>query len=265
MDKHLLSCLVSAAFLIVASSIFITIARRFIADRRLKKLWIAISVVVVVVAITGVVVCFYVGAEVSTLLQQLFEVTASAAILAYAILMFGTIRYFSSINGVNGIKIVDPLSGAYNQIYLEQRLNNEIARSHRYGSPLSVLSISIIDFSNLQEEYGHQAGGIAVKKIASKLKVLLRETDIIATLGGSRFILVLPDTPEGSVDGLITRLHGAIDGMEIINGSGKEQSVVVNVKFGKSHCSLNTDNGQELIDRATGREASLQPDLRRVA
>lgn len=258
-------CLVSAAFIIAASYIFSTVARRSIGDRRLKNLWIAISVAMTFFAVAGSVVCAFVGAEVTTLLHQFFDVIASAAILAYAFLMSGTIRYFSSINSVNGIKIVDPLSGAYNQIYLEQRLNNEIARSHRYGSPLSVVSMSINDFSQLQEEYGHQAGGIAVKKIASKLTVLLRETDIVATLGSSRFILVLPDTPEGSVDGLITRLHSAIDGMEVINGSGIEQSVFVNVKFGKSHCSLKTECGQELIDRAIGREASPQPDLLRVA
>lgn len=261
----LLTCVVSAVLMTAASIIIIRAACRSIADSRLRNSWITISVAMVALTMIGLVVCVFLGQSAMAVLREVYPVLASSAIFSYAILMTGTIRYFSSINSVNGIKIVDPLTGAYNQIYLEQRLNNEIARSHRYGSPLSVVSMSVDSFPDLQEEYGHQAGGIAVKKVALKLNALLRETDIVATLGGGRFVLVLPDTPEGSVDGLITRLHSAIDGTEIINGTEKEQSVFVNVKFGKSHCGLQTNNGQELIDRAIHREAAPQPDLLRIA
>ncbi len=261
----LLTCLITAALIMTASVMVYRVAKSTIADRRLRTLWAGTSATIAVLTIIALVSCVLLGPAAMSFLQLAYPVATGIAILSYAILLIKTIEYFSNINSVNGIKIVDPLTGAYNQIYLEQRLSSEIARSHRYGSPLSVVSLSIDDFAGLQEEYGHQAGGIAVKKVAVKLADLLRETDVVTTSGNGRFILVLPDTPEGSVDGLITRLHSAIDGMEVIDGSGKERSVFISVKFGKSHCGLKTDGGQELIDRAIEREASPQPDLLRIA
>ena len=261
----LLTCFITAVLIIAASVMVFRVAGRAIADRRLRYSWKVVSVSIAALTLTAFFLCLLSGSAAMSFLRTAFPLVAGGAIFTYAILLVKTIEYFGNINSVNGIKIVDPITGAYNQIYLEQRLSSEIARSHRYGSPLSVVSLSINDFSGLQEEYGHQAGGIAVKKVAVKLTDLLRETDVVTTLGSGRFILLLPDTPEGSVDGLITRLHSAIDEMEVIDGSDKERSVFINVKFGKSHCGLKTDSGQELIDRAVLREASPQPDLLRIA
>ena len=186
-------------------------------------------------------------------------------VLCAAGLMSKTLDFMQSVNTISGINIIDQTTGVYNQTYLEHRLSNEVARCHRYGSPLSVVSLSVVSFSALQEEYGHQAGGVTLRKVASKLVALLRETDVVTSIGNGRFVLILPDTPESSVDGLVTRLHGAIDGMEVINGAAKEKCVLINVKFGKSHCTLQTDDGKELIERAVSHEAPVNEDIRMVA
>ncbi|MEM7260042.1 MAG: hypothetical protein AAF404_21930, partial [Pseudomonadota bacterium] len=76
-------------------------------------------------------------------------VAATLSMMTFMLLMFGvtalmfkTLEYIKGVNSISGINIVDDTTGAYNRTYLEQRLSNEVARCHRYGSPLSVVSMS---------------------------------------------------------------------------------------------------------------------------
>lgn len=255
--------IISLVMAILASVLFWSLGKTRIVDRVIRRLWLTLSL-----SLSGIVAvqCIYLSVFSSaTAGVVFFSMIILAVLFCAAGLMIKTLDYIESVNTINGIEIIDETTEVYNQTYLEQRLSNEVARCHRYGSPLSVVSLSVVGFSTLQEEFGHQAGGIALKKIASKLVALLRETDVVTCIGNGRFVLILPDTPESSVDGLVTRLHGAVDGMEVINGAEKEKSVLINVKFGKSHCSLQTDKSRELIDRAIAREAAINEGLRMAA
>lgn len=250
---------------ITASTLCFSLARKWVADTSIRRLWVALSVALGVTAVLQLV--YFLIASNPGVVAGTFSMMIIMVLMLFATaLMFKTLSYIKAVNSINGVKIVDDTTGAYNRTYLEQRLSNEVARCHRYGSPLSVVSLSIIDFNGLQQEYGHQAGGIAQKKLATKLTYdLLRETDVVTCIEHGRFVLILPDTPESSVDGLITRLHGALDGMEVISGAAKEQSVVINVKFGKSHCSLQTDNSEELIERSIESEMPVYEEYQAAA
>lgn len=52
--------------------------------------------------------------------------------------------------------ITDPLMGIYNRRYLDRCLSTEIARTNRYGIPLSVLLLDIDYFKRINDSYGHQ-------------------------------------------------------------------------------------------------------------
>ncbi len=248
---------------VLASLLFHQLAKTLIADAGLRRLWYAFVGLIALVAFSQLIYLFLMKDD--GFVVGLFATINMLMMLGTGVLLFKTIGYMRELNSINGIKIVDEATGAYNQTYLEQRLGNEVARCHRYGSPLSVVSLSVTGFPALQEEYGHQAGIVALKKIFGRLEALLRETDIITSQGNGRFVLILPDTPESSVDGLIIRLHGALDGLEVISGAKKERSVYINVKFGKSHCSLQTDSSEELVSRAVLREQAVQTGLQAVA
>lgn len=248
---------------IVAAVAFWMIAENHLADGMLRNRWRAMSLAIVVIgAAQGIYIFTF---SVTEIVIGIFSMAFVSITFCSSLLILKTIDYMTQVSAINGVNIIDVNTGVYNETYLRQRLGNEIARSHRYGSPLSVVSLSVVGFSALQEEYGHQAGGVAVKKVADKLAALLRETDVVTSVGGGRFVLILPDTPESTVDGLITRLRGALGGMEVIDGANQERSVFINVKFGKSHCSLQTDNGNELIDGAIAHEVDTTEQLLQAA
>ncbi len=239
------------AVLLIGSAVAIVhLVESTLADRRLRRGWQATAAFLVIAAFIELYLCIVNPVSMSSLVAMFIPLVLSVAVLVYFILLKKTINYLTEINTISGIIVRDPVSGVFNRAYLEQRLDTEVARCHRYGSPLAVVAVEIVDFLLLNDEYGHQGSAIATSKLAKRLTVLLRETDVVANFSAGQFVLVLPDTPEGNLDGLVDRLRGAINEMVIIDGGGVEPSVKLNVTFGTSHCELSTRDGRELIDKA---------------
>jgi two-component system, cell cycle response regulator len=88
----------------------------------------------------------------------------------------------------------DSLTGLYNRQFLNELLAKEWARSQRYDYPLSLIMADIDDFKKINDCYGHQAGDMALIKIAKVLFESLREDDCLARYGGEEFLFVLPQS-----------------------------------------------------------------------
>ncbi|TVP90809.1 MAG: GGDEF domain-containing protein [Thioalkalivibrio sp.] len=97
------------------------------------------------------------------------------------------------------LAMVDPLTGIANRFAYNERLQLEVARWMRYGSPLTMAVWDIDRFKDVNDHYGHQAGDKALALIAQLIRKHIRETDFVARYGGEEFVLLLPETalPEG--------------------------------------------------------------------
>ena len=90
---------------------------------------------------------------------------------------------------------MDPLTGADNRRSFLQRLTDELARSLRYQTPLSLVMMDIDHFKSINDNYGHPVGDKVLKDLVDTCKDTLRSTDIFGRLGGEEFSAVLPHTP----------------------------------------------------------------------
>lgn len=109
------------------------------------------------------------------------------------------------------LSITDPLTNSYNRGYLIQRLPQEISRSQRYGRPLSLIMSDLDHFKMINDEYGHQAGDIVLKKFVESIHGKIRQgIDWMARYGGEEFILVLPETDLRSASVLAERLRNIV-------------------------------------------------------
>jgi len=88
----------------------------------------------------------------------------------------------------------DYLTGAYNRRAADERLAQDLARSARSGSTLTLALMDINQFKAINDRYGHQAGDACLKHVATVLKRNTREGDWIARWGGDEFLLALWDT-----------------------------------------------------------------------
>src|SRR5581483_4287838 len=104
--------------------------------------------------------------------------------------------------------LLDPLTGLYNRRYIEQRLENEIARSKRHGRALAVILFDLDEFKRVNDTYGHAAGDALLKAFAERLSKATRGSDAAARYGGDEFLVVLPECKPENVQQVLKRLQG---------------------------------------------------------
>lgn len=88
----------------------------------------------------------------------------------------------------------DPLTGILNRRGLEQQFHWALANAVRQRAALSVLIVDIDHFKRVNDHFGHDIGDITLQAVATSLRRRLRQSDIVARLGGEEFVAILPDT-----------------------------------------------------------------------
>ena len=82
----------------------------------------------------------------------------------------------------------DPLTGAYNRRYYEEVVRTSIG-------PAGIALMDVDDFKICNDTYGHHAGDVALKTVASAIQSCIRSSDLLIRYGGDEFLLVLPGIP----------------------------------------------------------------------
>ncbi len=88
----------------------------------------------------------------------------------------------------------DHLSGLLNRRESIRRLDEEISRSRRARTPLSVAMLDLDHFKKINDSEGHSIGDWVIKFFARSMQKVFRESDIIGRHGGEEFLVIFPDT-----------------------------------------------------------------------
>ncbi len=104
----------------------------------------------------------------------------------------------------------DPMTRSLNRRGLDDEFAREAARADRYGTPFSLAVLDVDNFKALNDKRGHKAGDEALIHLVAVAKEELRITDHIARLGGEEFLIILPNTPLGEAERIITRLQRSL-------------------------------------------------------
>lgn len=87
----------------------------------------------------------------------------------------------------------DVLTGTANRSLLNEELSALIKTSQKYNQILAVLHIDLDRFKVINETLGHGYGDVMLKKVAARIKRMLKNKDVLARIGGDEFIIVLPN------------------------------------------------------------------------
>ena len=131
------------------------------------------------------------------------------------------------------VSTTDDLTGLHNRKYLQERLEEEISRSKRYGTRLSCILFDIDFFKVVNDMYGYEWGDILLKNIANKLDAMIRKEDILTRYGDEEFLLVLPNTSEENAFLFGERFRREVEKMEFIP-AGEEEPHRVTISGGIS-------------------------------
>ena len=103
----------------------------------------------------------------------------------------------------------DPLTKLWNRRYVEQTLSSDSTWSK--PDNWLFMMIDIDHFKQINDNFGHDAGDIAIRQMASVLRYLSRTDDIVMRYGGEEFTLICRGVDEKVGRVIAERIRGAIE------------------------------------------------------
>ena len=85
----------------------------------------------------------------------------------------------------------DELTGLPNRFLYNQHLNKALLLAERNHSSLAVLFLDLDRFKNINDTFGHDEGDKVLRNVAHRFTASLRESDVVARIGGDEFILLI--------------------------------------------------------------------------
>jgi two-component system, cell cycle response regulator len=164
-------------------------------------------------------------------------------------------RRVSELEAFRKLAHRDALTGMWNRRYFEGRLNQELSRVRRDPTRcFSVLVVDVNDLKRINDERGHLAGDLAIKRAGSFLQSTLREYDVVCRLGGDEFAVILPDAGPAECEQLIARLRRELD------AQNSHRDIAIKLSFGTASCPDEAADGENLYLQA---DAAMYKDKRR--
>ncbi|HKQ70023.1 MAG TPA: diguanylate cyclase [Polyangiaceae bacterium] len=111
--------------------------------------------------------------------------------------------------------MTDPLTGLANYRSLAQNLDREIARSKRYGHPVSLLTLDLDHLKEINDAHGHDVGNDSIRHVARVLKGAVRSFELVARQGGDEFSVLLPNATSAEATRLAERLRAEISAVTV--------------------------------------------------
>ena len=152
---------------------------------------------------------------------------------------------------LNEVSSRDTLTGLYNRWYVIEKIDSEINRAIRHGSPMALLMLDIDHFKRINDTWGHSAGDDVLKAIGKLLKESCRVYDVPGRYGGEEFCIVLPETRLGNTNVVAERIRQRLESTSLPCGG---ESIVVTASIGiagmEESASEEVLSPAALIDRA---------------
>lgn len=137
----------------------------------------------------------------STLLQHQGE-----PMVLYA-LMDITLRKEAE-EGLRRLSFSDTLTGLYNRNFFEEEMNRLSDGRH---SPIGIIIFDVDDLKYINDNLGHESGDHILITVAGILQENLRDSDIIARIGGDEFAVLLPEIDQAGIQSILERVRSSVE------------------------------------------------------
>ena len=134
-----------------------------------------------------------------------------------------------SEEGLKHLAISDSVTGLANHRRFTEVMEQEIMRSQRTGRPFSLLLLDLDGLKQINDRYGHLAGDRALVRLAEALRVLCREIDTPARIGGDEFAVVLLETGKTGARRIAERISKELEASGELEASRADPKLSVSV------------------------------------
>lgn len=121
---------------------------------------------------------------------------------------------------VKYLALHDSLTGLANRRHFNEFLNNEMRRSIRTRSAISLIMVDVDHFKGYNDALGHLAGDECLVEVGQVLLAFShRPGDLAARLGGDEFALILGDTDAISTQEIAEEIIKAVNDLDMTFGN----------------------------------------------
>jgi diguanylate cyclase (GGDEF)-like protein len=118
------------------------------------------------------------------------------------------------------LRALDPVTGAGTYSQLKASLDGEIARSRRYGRPVSALLFGFDDYQGLRYQLGRDKCDELISGMAKEIRGSLRGADRLFRMDVDEFVVLLPETDLQRAHVAAERLERIVHGMKAVGRNG---------------------------------------------
>lgn len=153
------------------------------------------------------------------------------------------------LDGLCGVSLRDPLTGAANRRQLMTVLEGELDRVARSGDTALLLMVDVDHCKQVNDCYGHNVGDQALQHITHLLRRCVRPMDTMARYGGEEFVIVLPACQSAYGKTIADRIRQTVEHHPLPWAPG--QSLALTVSIGGAYALQWIRSTKELwIERA---------------
>ncbi|MHC4503693.1 MAG: GGDEF domain-containing protein, partial [Planctomycetota bacterium] len=127
--------------------------------------------------------------------------------------------------------IIDDLTQVASRGRFDARLAAEISRCDRYEHEgFALLMLDLDCFKEFNDQFGHQAGDVALKCVAEALRSSVRTSDLAARYGGDEFAVILVKVGSREYAAQVAeRIRASIGERPVTEKDGKKVSITASV------------------------------------
>ena len=145
------------------------------------------------------------------------------------------------------LALIDHLTGLQNRRYFYEHANRFLTLAKRLKTPVSLIYIDLDYFKQINDTYGHTCGDQVLKKFASILKQINRESDIVSRFGGEEFVLLLNSTSTQNAIKIAKRIQETIKNHNFIF---EENKINITISIGIASYTEDYQDIDKLISLA---------------
>jgi diguanylate cyclase (GGDEF)-like protein len=138
----------------------------------------------------------------------------------------------------------DHLTGVLNRRGFEMQLKLALASARRRNSPVSVVMVDLDHFKQVNDTHGHDVGDQVIRHLSDTMRQRVRDSDIVARMGGEEFVVLLPDTDAKGAQTLAEEL------VKVVASRPTPVAGQVTISAGVSQLDVQLEDAGELLKGA---------------
>ena len=144
----------------------------------------------------------------------------------------------------------DGLTGLANRRSWDEALQREEGRRQRYGYAYGILVIDLDGFKQINDQEGHAKGDAVLRNAADVMRAVIRDTDLLARVGGDEFTVLSLDPTSSGLAELVSRLRTALEQARIQASIGfamSEPKTTLDQTWAKADASMYRSKGRSEV------------------